>query len=180
MPHRWHGHSMDSTYSSGRWYFSYQGLTLVSSCSQLPGAWLATVATPLFQGRPGRGNRLVVGPVAEITWGAGSTRSHSKSDGPRINLTQFQPGTPGRSLGGNALSDSFVSFSSLRKRPQRSASPLARGENPHLKNWRKSPQRQRDPTRSAGLHLRNWKKTSPSALRHKGFAFSPVWWYNVR
>ena len=108
-----------------------------SSCSQLPGAWLTAAGTPLLQGRPGRGNCLVVGPVARITWGGSSPMSHSKSDGPRINLTQFQPGTPGRFLGGNALSDSFPDFSSLRNRAQRSASTLP-GWQATVRPWKKN------------------------------------------
>ena len=95
-----------------------------SSCSQLPGAWLTAAGTPLLQGRPGRGNCLVVGPVARITWGGSSPRSHSKSDGPRINLTQFQPGTPGRSLGGNALSDFIAKKSGPAERPYQAGKPL--------------------------------------------------------
>ncbi len=115
-----------------------------SSCSQLPGAWLTAAGTPLLQGRPGRGNCLVVGPVARITWGGSSPMSHSKSDGPRINLTQFQPGTPGRSLGGNALSDSFPDFLSLRNRAQRSV-----------------------PTRLAS-RCRSWQKIKAYAPLHPG------------
>ena len=96
------------------------------NCSQLPGAWLSAAGTPLLRGRPGGGNRLVVGPAARLAWCAGSGRSHSKGDGPTIDLTQFQPRTPGRSLGGNALSG-FSSILASQNGPQRSASPLARG-----------------------------------------------------
>ena len=122
----------------------YQGLTLVKQLFPAAGAWLTAAGTPLLQGRPGRGNCLVVGPVARITWGGSSPRSHSKSDGPRINLTQFQPGTPGRSLGGNALSDSFPDFLSLRNRAQRSV-----------------------PTRLAS-RCRSWQKIKAYAPLHPG------------
>ena len=59
--------------------------------------------------------------------------------GPAIGLTQFQPGTPGRSLGGNALSDSFPHFSSVRNGAQRSAFPLARGAGLRLRNGKREP-----------------------------------------
>ena len=124
--HRWRGHATESTRSSVWLYFYRQGLTLVCNCSQLPGAWLSAAGTPLLRGRPGGGNRLVVGPAARLAWCAGSGRSHSKGDGPTIDLTQFQPRTPGRSLGGNALSG-FSSILASQNGPQRSASPLARG-----------------------------------------------------
>ena len=97
--------------------FYRQGLTLVCNCSQLPGAWLSAAGTPLLRGRPGGGNRLVVGPAARLAWCAGSGRSHSKGDGPTIDLTQFQPRTPGRSLGGNALSG-FSSILASQNGPQ--------------------------------------------------------------
>ena len=44
--------------------FYPQGLILVQRCSQLTGAWLPAAGTPLLQGRPGHGNRLVIGPAA--------------------------------------------------------------------------------------------------------------------
>ena len=134
--HRWRGHATESTRSSVWLYFYRQGLTLVCNCSQLPGAWLSAAGTPLLQGRPGGGNRLVVGPAARLAWCAGSGRSHSKGDGPTIDLTQFQPRTPGRSLGGNALSG-FSSILATQNGPQRS-----------VPGW------------GAGFCLRNWRRTS--------------------
>ena len=131
--HRWRGHATESTRSSVWLYFYRQGLTQVCNCSQLPGAWLSAAGTPLLRGRPGGGNRLVVGPAARLAWCAGSGRSHSKGDGPTIDLTQFQPRTPGRSLGGNALSG-FSSILASQNGPQRSASPLARGTRRCLRN----------------------------------------------
>ena len=84
--------------------FYRQGLILGNRCSQRSEAWLPAAGTPLLQGRPGRGNRPVIGPAARIAWCGGRTRRHSKGDGPNLDLTQAQPGTPGRFLGGNALS----------------------------------------------------------------------------
>ena len=138
-------------------YFYCQGLTLVRRCSQLSEAWLPAAGTPLGQGRPGHGNCPAIGPAARIAWCGGSTRSHSKGDGPNPGLTQFQPRTPGRSLGGNALSG-FSSILASQNGPQRSvpggalvsaweigerqtqrsASPLARGATLHQRNGEKN------------------------------------------
>ena len=103
-------------------YFYRQGLTLGSSCSQLPGAWLPAVGTPLLQGRPGRGNYPAIGPVAKNAWCGGSTRSHSKGNGPNMGSTHVQPGTPGRFLGGNALSGLWF-LSGSRKKPPAGSVP---------------------------------------------------------
>ena len=62
--HRWCRHPMGSTCFSGGSYFCRQGLTLVSRCSQLSGAWPPAAGTPLFQSRPGGGNHLAIGPAA--------------------------------------------------------------------------------------------------------------------
>ena len=126
VSHRWRGTSTENTYFSSRQCFYRQGLTQVCNCSQLPGAWLSAAGTPLLRGRPGHETCQAVGPAARLAWCAGSGRSHSKGDGPTIDLTQFQPRTPGRSLGGNALSG-FSSILASQNGPQRSASPLARG-----------------------------------------------------
>ena len=100
-------------------YFYCQGLSLVRRCSQLSRARHPAAGTPLGQGRPGHGNCPAIGPAARIAWCGGSTRSHSKGDGPNLGLTQFQPRTPGRSLGGNALSG-FSSILATQNGPQRS------------------------------------------------------------
>ena len=113
VSHRWRGTSTENTYFSSRQCFYRQGLILVSRCSQLSAA-----GTPLLRGRPGHENCQAVGPAARLAWCAGSGRSHSKSDGPTIDLTQFQPRTPGRSLGGNALSG-FSSILASQNGPQR-------------------------------------------------------------
>ena len=89
------------------------------SCSQLPMVWLPAVGTPQHQSRPGRGNRLAIGPAAMVAWCGGTNRSHSKGDGPNIALTHIQPGIPGRFLGGNALSG-FLSILPGQNGPQRS------------------------------------------------------------
>ena len=121
--HRWCGTSTESTYFSGRQCFYRQGLTLVSRCSQLSAA-----GTPLLQVRPGHENRQAVGPATRVAWCGNSNRSHTKGNGPNLDLTQAQPRTPGRSLGGNALSG-FSSILATQNGPQRSASPLARGRD---------------------------------------------------
>ena len=61
--------------------------------------------------------------MPRAAWCGGSTRGHSKGDGPRVNETQFQPGTPGGSLGGNALSGFFVYFWPVKNRPPAPARP---------------------------------------------------------
>ena len=68
--HRWRGNSTESTYFSGRQFFYPQGLVLVSRCSQLTKAWIPAAGTPLLQGRPGHGNRLVIGPATQggLVW----------------------------------------------------------------------------------------------------------------
>ena len=131
VSHRWRGTSTENTYFSSRQCFYRQGLTLVSRCSQLSAA-----GTPLLRGRPGHETCQAVGPAARLAWCAGSGRSHSKSDGPTIDLTQFQPRTPGRFLGGNALSG-FSSILASQNGPQRS-----------VPGW------------GAGFCLRNWRRTS--------------------
>ena len=108
-------------------FFYHQGLTLESRCSQLSRARHPAAGTPLGQGRPGHGNCPAIGPAARIAWCGGRTRRHSKGDGPNLGLTQVQPRTPGRSLGGNALSG-FSSILASQNGPQRSASLLARGK----------------------------------------------------
>ena len=68
--HRWRGTSTERAYSSVWLFFDCQGLTLVSRCFQLTGAWLPVAGTPLLQGRPGGGNRPVIGPIAQdsLVW----------------------------------------------------------------------------------------------------------------
>ena len=68
--HGWRGNSTESNDSSVWVYFYCQGLTLVSRCSQLTKAWLPAAGTPLLQGRPGHGNRLVIGPATQggLVW----------------------------------------------------------------------------------------------------------------
>ena len=99
---------------------------------------LAVTEAPLLQGRPGGGKHLAIGPAAMAAWCGGNIRSHSKGDGPRINLTQFQSGTSGRFLGGNALSGFFVYFCPVKNRPQRSV-----------------------PGGDGGFHHRNRRRTGP-------------------
>ena len=86
-------------------------------CSQLTGAWLPAAGTPLLQGRPGHGNRLVIGPAAQGAWYGGSNRNHSKGHGPNLDLTHGQPRTPGRSLGGNALSGFWFLLTGQKEPP---------------------------------------------------------------
>ena len=90
--------------------FYLQGLTLVSRCSQRSEARLPAAGTPLLQGRPGRGNRPVIGPAAKIAWCGGRTRRHSKGNGPNTSLTQAQPGTPRGVLRGERPKRFFPPF----------------------------------------------------------------------
>ena len=62
--HRWRGHSVERASSSVCLFLYRQGLTLVSRCSQLSGAWLPAAGTPLLQGRPGCGDGPAIGPAA--------------------------------------------------------------------------------------------------------------------
>ena len=139
--HRWYGTSTESTYFSGRQCFYRQGLTLVSRCSQLSAA-----GTPLLQVRPGHENRQAVGPATRVAWCGNSNRSHTKGNGPNLDLTQGQPCTPGRSLGGNALSG-FSSILATQNGPQRSVP--GRGARVRLRNRRRSI----PPTRLTPGHL---------------------------
>ena len=57
--HRWHGHSIEYACSLGSWHFFCQGLTLVSRCFQLTGAWPPAAGTPHTGVRPWKqGHRL--------------------------------------------------------------------------------------------------------------------------
>ena len=57
--HRWHGHSIEYACSLGSWHFFCQGLTLVSRCFQLTGAWFPAAGTPHTGVRPWKqGHRL--------------------------------------------------------------------------------------------------------------------------
>ena len=110
--HGWHGRSTEYTCFCGNLYFYRQGLTRVGRCSQLSAA-----GTPLLRGTPGRGNHPAIGPAARIAWCGGSSRSHSKGDGQTVGLTQVQPRTPGRSLGGNALSGFWFLLTEQKEPP---------------------------------------------------------------
>ena len=52
---------------------------------------------------PDVGTSRLLGPVAMQAWDERSDRSHSKGNGPNLDLTHGQPRTPGGYLGGNAL-----------------------------------------------------------------------------
>ena len=114
---------------------------------------------------PDRGIAQPKGQLPRVAWCGGSNRSHSKSDGPKFNLTQFQPGTPGRFLGGNALSGFFVYFWPLKNRPPAgSASPG--GQARAWEGGRTGPLRQ--PCRAATSPRGRGKKKAGSS----GFAAS--------
>ena len=102
--HRCPGSSTEGIYFCGSLCGYLQGLTLVRRCSQRWAAWLPAAGTPLLQGRPGHRNHPAIGQLPREAWCGGSIRGHSKGHGPTIALTHGQPRTPGRSLGGNALS----------------------------------------------------------------------------
>ena len=135
--------SMGCIYFSAGASFYRQGFTLVSRCSQLPDAWLPAAGTPHPQSRPGHGNRPAIGPAAQGAWCGGRNRGHSKGNGPNIDLTQFQTGTPRVVLRG--------------ERPKRGLVSLARSTETHIG--------ERVPL--AGKHdTRLWRRSIPqSALR---------------
>ena len=108
--HRWFGRFQENACFSGRYDFYRQGLILVCSCSQLPGARLPAVGTPLHQGRPGHGNHPAIGPAAMVAWCGGRTRRHSKGNGPNTSLTQAQPRTPRGVLRGERPKRFFPPF----------------------------------------------------------------------
>ena len=74
---------------------------------------------------------------------AGAT---ARVTGRNRDLTQFQPGTPGGYLGGNALGDSLVTFSSQEKVTLRSKPELVRPDDCEVK-------RSIPPTRRCGLSI---------------------------
>ena len=78
--------------------------TALTAAQQDGAAKPPAAGTPLYQGRPGDGKHPAIGPAARTAWCGGSDRNHSKGVGPNLGLTQVQPCTQGRSLGGNALS----------------------------------------------------------------------------
>ena len=116
--HRWCGTSTESTCFSGRQCFYRQGLTLVSRCSQRSAA-----GTPLLQVRPGHENRQAVGPATRVAWCGNSNRSHTKGNGPNLDLTQAQPRTPREVLRGERPKRVLVSFARSKETPS--------GERPH-------------------------------------------------
>ena len=77
--------------------------------------------------RPGQGNHPAIGPVAMQAWDGSSGRSHSKGDGPNGNLTQRQPRTSGRFLGGNALSGFWFLLPEQKEPPAGSVPTQAEG-----------------------------------------------------
>ena len=109
--------SMGGIYFSAGASIYRQGFTLVSRCSQLPDAWFPAAGTPLLQGRPGHGNHLAIGPAAMVAWCGGTKRSHSKGDGPNLDLTQFQPRTPREVLRGERPKRVLVSFARSKETP---------------------------------------------------------------
>ena len=125
--HRWRENSTESACFFETECFSYQGLTQVCNCSQLPEAWLPAAGTPLLQGRPGGENHPAIGPAAMVAWCGGRTRRHSKGNGPNTSLTQAQPRTPRGVLRG--------------ERPKRFFPPFLIGEKwgpaerPHRGRW---------------------------------------------
>ena len=138
--------------------FYLQGLTLVSRCSQRSEAWLPAAGTPLLQGRPGRGHRPVIGPAAKIAWCGGTTRRHSKGDGPNLDLTQAQSRTQREVLRGERPKWLFVHFGHSKwtpaERPWKGAG-FCRG------NWR-----------SKFFFLRKRRKHTASSFSYSSMAMS--------
>src|SRR5699024_4882839 len=96
--------------------FYRQGLTLVSRCFQLTGAWFPAAETPHTGVRPWKqGHRLTEKEMRSID--LPGHLCDPPGPGPAIGLTQFQPGTPGGSLGGNALSGFWFLLPAQKKPP---------------------------------------------------------------
>ena len=129
--------SMVCIYFSVPASFYRQGLSLVCRCFQLTEAWLLAAGTPLLQGRPGYGNHPAIGPAAQGgAWCGGRTRRHSKGNGPNLDLTQAQPRTPGRSLGGNALSGFWFLLPAQKKPPAGSVPTKPEGLKREKRRWK--------------------------------------------
>ena len=135
--------------------FYRQGLSLVCRCFQLTGAWLPAAGTPLLQGRPGRGNHLMIGPAAMVAWYGGTNRSHSKGNGPNLDLTQFQPGTPREVLRGERPKRVLVSFARSKETPS--------GKRPHQagKPETRAVRRTPSPPALTGCHLSQRERQGP-------------------
>ena len=100
----------------------------MSRCFQLSAVWLSAAETPLGQGRPGCGNHLAIGPAAQGAWCGGTNRSHSKTNGPNIDMTQVQPRTPREVLRGERPKRVLVPFGRAKgtpsgKRPHQAGKP---------------------------------------------------------
>ena len=126
--HRWRENSTESACFFETECFSYQGLTQVCNCSQLPEAWLPAAETPLGQGRPGGGNHPVIGPVTRVAWCGGTNRDHSKGNGPNTSLTQAQPRTPRGVLRGERPKRVLVSFARSKETPSGERPPAGKPE----------------------------------------------------
>ena len=191
--HRWRRHSVSRACSS---------VDSTSTARALP--WHATVPScrgPCSRRRERRFFR--VGPDMEITqpegqlpkvaWCGGTNRSYSKSDGPNLNLTQFQPRTPREVLRGERPKRVLVSFARSKetpsgKRPRQAGKPnpqVVRRSTPQLalrlpapltqgSLWKCAASSQRSVSGGgAGLRLRNWRrsispKKNASLLHHDG------------
>ena len=165
--HRRRGNSTGSICSSDKYYFYYQGLTLVSRCSQQSAARLPAAGTPLGRGRPGCENHQAVGPAAKLAWCGGRNRSHSKGNGPNIDMMQVQPHTPGRFLGGNALSGFWCLLPAQKAPPAERVSPRQGNKNTPEKSLRHTKKSQHRPQWSV-LALLNVLTDFPGA-------HSPAW-----
>ena len=117
--HRWHRDTIDSTYFSAGWCFYSPGPYPGKPLFPAIGGMAPSGGNAACPGRPGGGNRLAIGPVARIAWCGGSNRGHGVTGRPE-NHRRGSLVPQGRSLGGNALSDSFPHFSSGRNGAQRS------------------------------------------------------------
>ena len=115
--------SMVCIYFSVHASFYRQGLSLVCRCSQRWAAWLPAAETPLLQGRPGCRNHSAIGPAAMVAWYGDTNRSHSKGNGPNLDLTQSQPRTPREVLRGGRPKRVLVSFARSKETPS--------GKRPH-------------------------------------------------
>ena len=84
-PPRGTGYPCVLLFSALDWFMSH--LTLVSNCSQLPGARLPVAGTPLYQGRPGGGKHPAIGPAAQgnlVWWQYQEPQQESRAE-PRLD-----------------------------------------------------------------------------------------------
>ena len=120
--HGWHGKPMGSACSSAEWCFYRQGLTLVSRCFQLTGAWFPAAETPHTGVRPWKqGHRLTEKEMRSIDLPGhlcDLTRARA------VHRIDAVPASyPREVLRGERPKRVFGFFCPLKRTPQREAPP---------------------------------------------------------